>query len=168
MPSGRTRRQCYGFTVVELVLVIGVTSVVSVIAYSAWKTHKVRMQVGEGLAGAAAIQEAVTRAFQAAGEVPASAKEARIASASRNGLVASMTVENGRIDLVYGNHADAAIAGRRLSLTPYETAVQQIVWVCGNEIPGPDLHSLGFSGGGRQALQIPTTIEARYLPPACR
>ena len=77
-------------------------------------------------------------------------------------------MDDGRIDIIYGGQADSAIAGRRISLTPYETAAPDIVWLCGNEIPEPGLQPLGFAGGGCQARQIPTTIEARYLPPACR
>lgn len=159
-----------GYTVVELTILIAVTTLVGAVAYSAWRTHGVRGQVAEGLAAARVAQDAVAREFRASGDVPATTVEARIPAAS-DGIgrfIASLSVENGRIDIVYGGEADPAIVGGHISLTPYETATPDIVWLCGNHIPGPGLHPLGFAGGGRQALQIPTTIEARYLPPTCR
>jgi type IV pilus assembly protein PilA len=161
---------CRGFTVIELVLVIAVTSIVGALGYSAWRTHEVRQQVAEGTAGARALQDEVAQSFRRSGEVPATEEGGRSDSPAGHParFVASMTVDAGRIDLVYGGEADSAIAGRRISLTPYETAAADVVWLCGNEIPGPGLQPLGFAGGGRQARQIPTTIEARYLPPDCR
>lgn len=170
MPFLRAGRRCRGFTVVELAAVIAVTGVVGTVGYSAWRTYAVRAQVAEGATAARAAQKAIVGAFRGSGEVPASAAELKggpaIASGGR--LVESISVDNGRIDLVFGREADRAIAGRRLSLTPYETATSEILWVCGNDIPGPGERPLGFVGGGRRAQQIATTVESRYLPAGCR
>jgi hypothetical protein len=49
-----------------------------------------------------------------------------------------------------------------LSLTPYETAGQNIVWRCGNAPqPGGNL----LNGG---AAHLAATLDPRYLPAACR
>jgi hypothetical protein len=45
---------------------------------------------------------------------------------------------------------------------------RDIVWICGNALPGAGLEPLGFAGGARRAVQTITTIDARYLPSACR
>jgi pilin len=82
--------------------------------------------------------------------------------------VDNVEVVDGRIDLRFGRAADSAIAGQVLSLTPFETADLEVVWVCGSAVPDVGLHPLGFSGGFRQAVQAPTSIERRYLPPECR
>ena len=111
---------------------------------------------------------AVTEAFLRHGEVPAilEAPLGHLEDASR--FVESVRIVNGRIDVLYGQQADPSIAGRRISLTPYETVDRHVVWLCGNEAPDPGLQPLGFADGGRQAVQIPTTIEARYLSGPCR
>jgi len=83
-------------------------------------------------------------------------------------VVASVTIVDGRIDVLYGSLADPALAGRQISLTPYETVDRHVVWTCGNRVPGPGLEPLGFAGGGRTAVQLPTTIEPRYLSRSCR
>jgi prepilin-type N-terminal cleavage/methylation domain-containing protein len=168
MPFVSTRRHCRGFTVLELAAVMAVTLIVGAVGYSAGRTLSVRSQIHQGVRAARAVQEDVVRAFRDSGEVPASAAELRGRPAVAGGVLASISVDDGRIDLVYGPRADSAIAGRRLSLTPYEVATGAIVWLCGNEIPEPGEHPLGFTGGGRQAQQIPTTVEARFLPAACR
>ena len=83
-------------------------------------------------------------------------------------FVESVEIVNGRIELRFGRSADEAIMGSVLSLTPFETAEQDVVWVCGNRAPSVGLQPLGFIGGARQATQALTTIDPRYLPSICR
>jgi type IV pilus assembly protein PilA len=164
------RRQL-AFTVLELVVVIALTGIVGALAYSAHRTYTIRGEVADGIRDAKKLTTSIGTAFRRYGEAPATTAEAEGSSAigkSGSIFVASIVVEDGRIDVLYGNRASTAIAGRRLSLTPYETASLDVVWVCGNEVPGPGLQPLGFAGGGRQAVQIATTIETRYLPSTCR
>lgn len=163
------RQRCHGFTVIELVAVVAVTAIVCALVYSAYRTHAVRTEVAEGIRAAARVQEAVVHAFQGLGEAPGSAADVQVSAGELKGRVLeAISVVNGRVDLVFGGEADAAIAGRLLALTPYESASLAVVWVCGNEIPGPGLRPLGFAGAGRQAAPVPATVEARFLPPECR
>ena len=152
-------------TYVELVAVVGATSIVVALAYSVYRTYHVRAQVAEGIALAAELIPPVTEYFRRHGEVPA---EVPSPPASGNTVVEAIDVVDGRIDVVYGQLADPAIAGRRLSLTPYETADAHVVWICGDRAPGPGLMPLGFAGGGRQAVPIATAITPRYLTRDCR
>lgn len=159
-------RMCMrGFTTIELAAVIAVTVVLAIMGRSAYTTYSVRAEVAEGITAARKLQGSVADLFSDSGEILAAAKVWGISTLA---VVDSMLVEDGRIDIIYGANANPAIAGRRLSLTPYETATLEIVWICGNEIPGPGLDPLGFAGGGRQSVQIATTIERRYLPLECR
>jgi type II secretory pathway pseudopilin PulG len=160
-----------GFAVVELLVVLGVTAVVVALIASAIRTYSVRTQIGSVIDYAAGAEPAIAREFLRVGEAPADAGFDSFGgphSGVGEGFVEAITVSAGRIDVRFGKAADAAIAGRTLSLTPYETVELEVVWVCGNEIPEPGLKPLGFSGGGRQSVQIPTTVESRYLPSTCR
>jgi type IV pilus assembly protein PilA len=171
MTGWRDRGSERGFTVAEVVAVIAVTAVVVALIASAIRTYSVRAQIGAVIDYAAQAEPAIAREFMRAGEAPADAEFDSFGGphgAAGERFVGAITVSAGRIDVTFGNAADAAIAGRTLSLTPYETVELEVVWVCGNEIPEPGLKPLGFSGGGRQSVQIPTTVESRYLPPACR
>ena len=163
-------RRRSAFTYVELIAVVGATSIVVALVLSVYRTYRVRAQVAEGIASAAQLIPPVTEHFQRYREVPA---EIPVPAASRvgapgNTVVEAIDVVDGRIDVVYGGRADAAIAGRRLSLTPYETADAHVVWICGSRAPGPGLMPLGFAGGGRQAVPIATAIAPRYLTRDCR
>jgi hypothetical protein len=155
----------------EVAAVIFITGVVVTVLYSAYRTHRVRGEVSEGVALAATIAPLLADRFRHADGISPELSAA-IPSAFHKtlagSLIESVAVVDGRIDVVFSEAADSAISGRRISLTPYETADMSVVWLCGNELPGPGLEPLGFARGGPQAVQIPSTIEPRYLTTDCR
>jgi type II secretory pathway pseudopilin PulG len=160
-----------GFTQLEAAIVLAATLLIGALLVAAVRTYLVRAEIEESIALAKYAQDQVTRAFRRTGTPPADSTSAGLSddhvdSATR--YLAETRVADGRIDLVFGPEASAALAGRTLSLTPFETADQKVVWVCGSKEPGVGLKPLGFAGGGPLALQAPTTIDAHYLPPACR
>lgn len=160
-----------GFTLIELVAALAVTALIAAIALSAYRTYAVRDQIAATVVRSEPIQAQVTESFRRDGVPPRDAAEAgvpRDAGSALGDYVASVDIADGRIDILYGDAADSAIAGQVLSLTPYETASRDVVWLCGNAPPGAGLEPLGFAGGVRQALQRLTTINARYLPADCR
>ncbi len=157
-------------TLAELGAVVAATVVVIAVAYSAFDTYRVKHEVAEGITVASELIPAVTEFFHRHGEVPTQ-RELTYPPGTALGssiVVGSVTVVDGRIDVLYGPLADRAIAGRQISLTPYETVDRHVVWICGNRAPGPGLEPLGFAGGGRTATQLSTTIEPRYLSQSCR
>ena len=156
-----------GLTTIEVVVALAVTLLVLSLLFSAVDTYLVRRQVAESLTLAQPLQHRVAHTFRSSGEPPGDAGQ-WTAEVGGGTYVDTIDIVDGRIDLRFGRAADSAIAGRVLSLTPFETADLEVVWVCGSAAPGVGLHPLGFSGGSRQAVQVPTSIEPRYLPPACR
>jgi hypothetical protein len=157
-----------GLATIEVVVALAVTLLMLSLLFSAVDTYLVRKQVAESLTLAQPLQHRVAHIFRSSGEPPGDDGGGWTAEVRGNTYVDAIDIVDGRIDLRFGRAADAAIAGRVLSLTPFETADLEIVWVCGSAAPGVGLHPLGFSGGSRQAVQAPTSIEPRYLPPACR
>jgi hypothetical protein len=158
-----------GFSHLELLLVLGVTALMGTLAISAYRTFTVRGQVTVGILGAAAIQQRVAMEFKRDGAPPleTAGLGAELAEAATE-FVESVEIVHGRIDLRFGHSADEAIAGSILSLTPFETAEQDIVWVCGNRAPSVGLQPLGFMNGPARAATGLTTIGPRYLPSTCR
>lgn len=160
-----------GFTLIELVATLAVTALVAAVGLSAYRTHVVRDQIAATVVRSEPLQAQVAESFRRFGVPPRDAAEAgmpRDAGRSLGDYVASIAITDGRIDIRYDDAADAAIAGRTLSLTPFETVSRDILWVCGNALPGAGLEPLGFAGGARRAAHTITTIDARYLPSACR
>lgn len=149
---------------------VAATTIVIAAAYVAYDTYRVRHEVAEGITVGSELIPAVTEFYRRHGEVP-TGRELTFPAASAlasSAVVGSVTVVDGRIDVLYAALADRAIAGRQISLTPYETVDGHVVWICGDRTPGPGLEPLGFAGGGRKAAQLATTIEPRYLSQACR
>lgn len=167
----RERRGDLGFTRLECVVVLTATTLVGAVAVAAVRTYLVRTEIVESLAFAKYAQDQVTRAFRRTGTPPADRTAAGLSGGgpdTAGRYVAETRVSHGRIDLVFGSAADGALEGRTLSLTPFETADGEVVWICGTNTPGVGLKPLGFASGGPLAVQAPTTIEPRYLPPFCR
>lgn len=166
-----TRCRAAGVSVLELIAVLAVTGIVGALGLSAYRTYTARAEVASSIAATAGPRERVAAVFRATGLPPADRLAAGLSPArdpAWGDYVGDVDVIDGRVDIRFGPAADEVIAGQVLSITPFETADQQIVWICGNRIPGVGLNPLGFAGGGRQAVQVVTKIEARYLPPSCR
>jgi hypothetical protein len=160
-----------GFSRLEAVLVVGATALIAALGLAALRTYLVRAEIAESIALAKYAQHQVTHAFRRTGTPPHDRAAAGLSDDgpdSQGRYVAEMRVVDGRVDLVFGAEADVAIAGRILSLTPFETADREVVWVCGSKPPGLGLKPLGFTAGGPLAVQAPPTIEPRYLPVTCR
>jgi type II secretory pathway pseudopilin PulG len=160
-----------GFSAPELAIVLAVTALIAGLGASAYQTYVVRAQVSQSLALAAHAERQVAQAFERDGDPPADREAAGLSrekSDDHGQYVDSIDVVDGRIDLHFGNAAEAPIAGRTLSLTPFESVSREVFWVCGNRVAGVGLRPLGFANGARQAIQVVTPIEPRYLPPVCR
>ncbi len=150
---------------------LAVTAIIGALGVSAYRTYAVRAEIVSGIAGTEAIRDRVVAAFKTTGIPPADRQTVgldRGHDEDWGDYIDDVEVVRGRVDVRFGHRADDAIAGRTLSLTPFETADQRIVWLCGNKLPGPGLQPLGFAGGAAEPIQILTLIEVRFLPPTCR
>lgn len=153
-------------------LVAAATSIVLALGLSIYRTYSVRAEIATSVDESRAAQRLVVAAFRKSGALPVDSESTGLDETTQSLLagryVESLEVSNGRIDLTFGRSADPVVRGKTLSLMPFETADQDVVWICGYDSPGVGLKPLGFASAALQAIEVMTTVDDRYLPPSCR
>jgi type IV pilus assembly protein PilA len=163
-----------GFTLIELMIVVAIIGILAAIAIPAYQNYTIRAQVTEGLNLADGWKTSVSEFYAQNGTFPASVTNTAgsasntimyAAGASTGKYVSGVTVVKGAITVTYSNAtpyvANKAINGSTLALTPYLSANNDIVWVCG-VATAPTTASLDPS-----AAVGTTNVSAQYLPGAC-
>ncbi len=160
-------KQNQGFTLIELMIVVAIIGILASLAISAYQTYTVRAQIAEGLNMAAGTKVPITDAYTNDGVAPADRAAAGMtpnATDTRGSYVSGVEVSNGRVDVTFGGpRAHVDIVGQTLSLTPYETPGNTIIWRCG-AAPAPPGAVL-LNGGDPH---LAPTVNTRYLPSTCR
>ena len=158
--------RCRGFTLIELMIVVAIIGILASLAVAAYQTYTVRSQISESINFAAGARVPIVDAYTNGGVAPANRAATGmtpLATDSRGSYVSSVEITNGRIDITFGGalaHQD--IIGQTVSVTPYETADNTVVWRCGNA-PAPAGSLL--TGGARH---VAPSLDVRYLPGSCR
>lgn len=132
---------------------VAVASILAAIAIPAYQDYVVRSQVAEGAMLSEGSKVAVAEYYSNTGRMPADNAAAGVATPTSivGNYVSSVTIDNGRISVVYGGKANAAIRGGVLSFAPDEQRAAQngsVTWLCD-------------SAAG-------TTIPVKYRPTICR
>jgi type IV pilus assembly protein PilA len=153
-----------GFTLIELMVVLAVIAILAMIALPNMQGSLVRDQIVEASKLAEIAKTPVALAWTTTQSLPADNAAAGLPSADKivSNLVSSVAVDAGAIHITFGNRANAAIAGKTLSLRPAvvdDAPVVPVAWVCaGASAP----QKMTARGDNR------TTVPARFLPLNCR
>ena len=170
MPGGEGEG---GTVAVVIVCVVGgfvfiaILGILAAIAIPAYQDYTIRTQITEGLNLATEPKAIIADAIVRQGSAPLDRSNAGLspnATDSSGRFVQSIAVHNGRIDITYGNRANAQIADRVLSLTPYlerhGESDTRVVWRCAyGPAPASAMQISEYQAG---------TVAPKYLPSLCR
>ncbi|MGH8232723.1 MAG: pilin [Rhodanobacteraceae bacterium] len=141
----------YGFTLIELMIVVAIIAILAAIAIPAYQNFVVRAQVTEGMTLAAAAETAVWDFYANTGYFPASNQSADLAddTSITGKYVSQVKVTDGVVTATFNDTtSNTAIHGDTLVLSPTTTA-SDIMWTC---------NPAGASNA----------VAPKYLPSSCR
>ena len=158
--KARTR---HGFTLLEMLVVVGVIAILALAALPSYMDRIVRKQIEESLPLAALAQAPVALAWGLTQAFPADNAAAGLPVADKivGNFVSSVSVEAGAIHVTFGNRANTALQGKLLTLRAAvveDAPVVPLAWVCGH---AEAVEKMTAKGSDR------TTVPTQFLPLNC-
>ena len=154
----------HGFTLLELLVVIAVLAILALVALPNFTDRLVREQVVEGLTLAAIAKPPVEAAWRLGQPLPADNAAAGLPAADRivNNVVSAVTVQDGAIQIRFGNRANPKLSGKTLSLRPAvvdDATIVPVTWLCGMAAAPGKMTAKGINR---------TDVPVALLPLRCR
>src|SRR3954454_18985326 len=158
------RSDAGGFTLVELMVVLGIIVVLALIALPGVPDKLIRDRIVESVKLADIVKPKVADAWSATGKLPVDNAAVGLPVADKivNDYISAVAIESGAIQVTFGNRANVAIQGKVLSLRPgviEDARIVPVSWVCGNAEPP---HKMIVKGLNK------TDVPLRFLPLNCR
>jgi type IV pilus assembly protein PilA len=153
-----------GFTLLELLIVIAILAILALIALPGVPDKLIRDRIVEAVRLADIVKGPVAASWSQNKGLPVDNAAAGLPVAEKivNDYISSVAIESGAIQITFGNHANAAIVGKVLTLRPgviEDATIVPVTWVCGDAAPPDRMVAKGLNR---------TTVPARYLPFNCR
>lgn len=158
----RTRRN--GFSLLELTIVMGILGILAMLTIPGFVHQIVKRQIVEAMPLADIAKAPIASAWALAQPFPKDNASAGLPADELvvSNLVQSLAVQDGAIQITFGNSANGRLKGKLLSLRPAVVegaTIVPVAWVCGFAA-GPG--KMSVKGENR------TNIAVEYLPRNCR
>jgi type IV pilus assembly protein PilA len=153
-----------GFTLIELMAVIAIIAILAMMTIPSYYYRLVREQI-ESISPLTAVAEApVAAAWTLTQTMPADNAAAGLPSADKmvDNYVSAVQIQNGAVNVTFGNHAMQSIKGKILTYRPavvLDSPIVPVTWVCGNAAAPNKMTVLGVNQ---------TNIPPALLPLTCK
>jgi len=158
-----------GFTLAEMLAVVAVISILALMAVPSYLDRVVKAQVEASLPLADIAKKPIAAIWATTQTLPADNEAASLPAADKivSNYVSGVAVQDGVINITFGNRAHKAIAGKILSVRPAvveDAPVVPVVWVCGRAEAPAKTTLKGVDQTDIDNLYLP--LECRALKPA--
>jgi type IV pilus assembly protein PilA len=153
-----------GFTLIEMMAVLGVITILALMALPSYLDRIMRAQIEESLTLADIAKKPIAAAWTSLQMFPDDNAAAALPPPEKivSNYVTSLTVDHGAIHLVFSDRANTAIHGKTLTLRPAvveDAPVVPIAWICGYADAPEKMVAQG---------QNRTNVPKQLLPMSCR
>ncbi|MFZ6742259.1 pilin [Undibacterium sp. JH2W] len=153
-----------GFTLLEMMAVIGIIAILASMAVPSYMFKIIREQLETGIKFADIAKKPVEAAWLLEHKFPADNKTAGLPAADKivSNLISSVAVQDGVVNITFGNSANSVLKGKVISLRPAvvdDAPIVPIAWVCST---GPVPEKMTVKGIDS------TTVAPANLPSYCR
>ena len=153
-----------GFSAIEVLVVIGIVAILATLAIPGLQEKIVRDQVVSAVKWAEFAESPVAAVWTATQALPVDNAAAGLPAPDKivGNYISAVTIENGAIQLTFGNSANGLLQGKLLSIRPAVVDDAPIVppaWICGNA-KWPD--KMTVKGENK------TNLAPAFLPVNCR
>lgn len=154
----------YGFTLIELMIVIAIIGILGSMAIPTYQDFIIRAQINEAMTLSEGVKKSITNYYVTQQKFPSDNQTAGVPKSDHliGNFVTRVQVENGAIHVTLGNRINAHVKGKVLSLRPATVTANPsspISWLCGYAEPVNGMTAMGENH---------TTVPSLYLSPACR
>ncbi|MFZ6639834.1 pilin [Undibacterium sp. TC4M20W] len=153
-----------GFTLLEMMIVIGVIAILAAMAVPSYMFKVVREQLEVGIQFADIAKKPVAATWQTEKKFPTDNIAAGLPVADKivSNLISSVEVQEGVVNITFGNNAHGVLKGKVLSLRPAvveDAPIVPVAWVCATGTPPEKMTVKGIDK---------TTVPPANLPSYCR